>query len=275
MLKVEQLFEKTHQMPTIPKVVQELIDSFNQEDVEIDAIAKKVAMDQVLTAKVLRLANSSYYGVQRQIGSVDEAIVVMGFNSLRTLVVATGVTGAFANMPGFDRNRFWRRSLVVGAYSKWLAKPAKQNAEVAFTAGLMHGIGEILIHLAQPKEAEHIDKIVANGGHRAAIEENELGFTHCEVGAELARRWNFPEAIQQAIRHYDKPLAAEPASPLAALIHLANYLTQAQENDASPEDLAASFPADIAASVKLEKDELLAKLPPYKEISAGLDSFLS
>lgn len=275
MLRLEQLFEKTHQMPTIPKVVQELIDSFNQDDIEVDVIAKKVALDQVLTAKVLRLANSSYYGLQRQIGSVDEAIVVMGFNSLRTLVVATGVTGAFAMLPDFDRVRFWRHSMLVAAYSRWLAKKARQHADFAFTAGLMHGIGQVLLHLALPRESKEIDAAVAQGGHRISIEKAALGFSNNEVGAELARRWNFPEPIQAAIQNSDAPLEQEPVHPLAALVHCAIYLTDAQLDGMPLASLSDGFPRDVAATLRLDVDAVLAELPPIAEIGAGLDAFIT
>lgn len=274
MASIDQLFDKTHLMPTIPKVVQELIDSFSNEDVDVESIAKKVGMDQVLTAKVLRLANSSYYGLQRQIGSVDEAIVVMGLNSLRTLVVATGVTGAFAPITGFDRTRFWKRSLLVAAYCRWLAKKAKLNPETSFTAGLMHAIGEVLIHLGMPQVADSIDDRVTAGARRTELERAELGFTHCEVGTELARRWNFPTAIQDAIAAYDEPLLVTPVPPLAALVHVAAYLVAAMSHGATPEELIANFPRPVGDLLHLDVDALITELPPVGEMSAGLESFM-
>lgn len=273
-MKLEQLFDKTHLMPTIPKVVQELIESFGNEDVDVESIARKVGLDQVLTAKVLRLANSSYYGLQRQIGSVDEAVVVMGLNSLRTLVVATGVTGAFAPITGFDRTRFWRHSLVVAAYARLLAKKVRLNGEVAFTAGLMHAIGEVLIHLALPAEADAVDRRVAKGERRVDIERASLGFSHCEVGAELARRWCFPNDIQAAILHYDAPLKADPRSPLAALVHVSAYLAAAQANEVSAEELQAAYPHEVGASIKLDAENALSGLPSFAEASSGSEAFL-
>lgn len=274
MLKLEQLFDKTHLMPTIPKVVQELIDSFSNEDVDIESIARKVALDQVLTAKVLRLANSSYYGLQRRIGSVDEAVVVMGLNSLRTLVVATGVTGAFAPIEGFDRTHFWRRSLVVAAYSRWLAKRCGLNSEMAFTAGLMHAIGEILIHLAMPQEAAELDRRVRAGERRIDIERATLGFSHCEVGAELARRWCFPADMQTAILQYDNPLAHEPVHPLAALTHVSVILARVREHHEDEDALRAAWPDAVADVIGLKADLALPELPTVAEVSEGLDSFL-
>lgn len=274
MLKIEQLFDKTHLMPTIPKVVQELIDSFSNEEIDVESIARKLGVDQVLTAKVLRLANSSYYGLQRKIGSVDEAVVVMGLNSLRTLVIATGVTGAFAPITGFDRTRFWRHSLVVAAYARWLAKKCGLNSEIAFTAGLMHAIGEVLIHLAMPNESEDIDRRASRGERRIDIERAAFGFSNCEVGAELARRWCFPAEIQAAILHYDAPLALKPAPPYAAVVHIATYLAVAQQANVASEAQMAEYPLEVGAAIGLDATKAIVDLPSIGDISAGLDAFL-
>ena len=100
-MRVEQLFDQAHELPQIPKLVQELIEGFNNEDINIDEIAEKIAMDQVITAKVLRLANSARFGMPRQVSSVDDAVVLLGFNALRTLVVASGVAAAFKKLDNF------------------------------------------------------------------------------------------------------------------------------------------------------------------------------
>lgn len=274
-MKLDDLFEKNHLLPTIPKVVQELIDSFGREDVDIAEVGRKVSMDQVLSAKVLRLANSSYYGLPRQVGSVDEAITVMGFNSLRTLVVASGVTGAFVNMPGLDRKQFWKKTLLVGNYSKWLAKQVKANPEMSFTAGLMHAIGQLLMHLTLPNESAQIAKSVEMGGHRVFIEQTTLQMDHCQVGAELARRWNFPESIQMAIRHYDKPLESEPFSVMAALVHIANILVDTLVNGDDIATLQDKIPAELIEKLNLDLPKILPNLPDIDEMMAGLDVFLA
>ena len=85
-MQISELFEQTHKLPNIPKVVQELIDTFNQEDVDMEVIAEKIAMDPVLTAKVLRLANSAHYGVSKTVATTQDASVLLGFATLRTLV---------------------------------------------------------------------------------------------------------------------------------------------------------------------------------------------
>lgn len=274
-MNMDVIFSKTHLMPTVPKLVQELIESFNQDDIDINSIAKKIAMDQVLSAKVLRLANSSYYGAQRQVGSVDDAVVMLGFNSLRTLVVASGVTGAFASTPGFDRQKFWKSSLVVANLSRAFAKKVRQNPETAFTVGLMHDIGQLLIHIALPQESSSIDKTVAAGAHRIMVEQNTLGFDHSDVGAELARRWNFPASMADTIQYHHAPDKSPTPSVLTYLLATANLLGHFEHGDATILELVDSIPDNWLEGLKLSREALVELLPDEATLVAGLEALTS
>jgi putative nucleotidyltransferase with HDIG domain len=273
-MKLEEVFEQTHKLPTIPKVVQELIDSFSNEDIDIDTIAKKIAQDQVITAKVLRLANSAHFGSSRQIGSVQEAVIVLGFNTVRTLVVASGITGAFVATPGFDRKSFWKHSLAVATIGKWLAKQAKINGEVAFTCGMVHNIGEMLIHIVAPEIAVKIDKFVESGGDRVALEDNNIGFDYVMVGEELARRWNFPSEIQQAIKFQNIPTAQEPKNKLTAVLFLAKLIATLQADKPPLEELSAQIPDDILETTGISKESFNTKLEELSELSSGMEEII-
>jgi HD-like signal output (HDOD) protein len=273
-MKLEEVFEQTHKLPTIPKVVQELIDSFSNEDIDIDTIAKKIAQDQVITAKVLRLANSAHFGASRQIGSVQEAVVVLGFNTVRTLVVASGITGAFVATPGFDRKAFWKQSLAVATINKWLAKQAKVNGEVAFTCGMVHNIGEMLIHIVSPEIAIKIDKFVESGGDRVALEDNNIGFDYVMVGEELARRWNFPSEIQQAIKFQNNPTAQTPNDKLTALLFLSKLIATLQADKATIEELSEKMPENVLEIAGISKESLNTKLNELSELSSGMEEII-
>jgi HD-like signal output (HDOD) protein len=132
-VNLQNLIDNAQKLPNIPKVVQELIESFGDENVSNDAIAKKISADQVLTIKVLRAANSAHYGGNRKVGSVNDAVFLLGFNAVRTLVLASGLTGAFSAPEGFDIKKFWRDSFAVAAICKWMARYSHDDAETAFT----------------------------------------------------------------------------------------------------------------------------------------------
>jgi len=103
-------------------VVQDLIKQFNDPHSNSDEISKKIQMDQVISAKIMRLANSARYGAGRKIASIDSAVVMLGIDTLKTLVVASGITGAFKDIPGFDKKQFWRDSFMSASISKLIAK---------------------------------------------------------------------------------------------------------------------------------------------------------
>ncbi|MBQ1784504.1 MAG: HDOD domain-containing protein [Gammaproteobacteria bacterium] len=146
-MNTDLLLRYATRMPSLPKLVQEIIQAFNQPNVDADLIAGKVMLDQVLTAKILRLANSSFYGGRRSIESANDAVVLLGFDALRNLVIASAVAGAFQNVAGhIDFTAFWRKSYMVAALAKWLVRRCGARGptpDTAFTAGLLHEIGSL------------------------------------------------------------------------------------------------------------------------------------
>lgn len=273
-MKLEAVFEQTHRLPTVPKVVQELIESFNKVDVDISEIADRIALDQVIAAKTLRLANSAHFAPTRRIGSLHEAVMVLGFSTLRTLVLAAGITGAFVTTPGFDRKHFWRHSLDVAAYARWLARQTGEDADAAFTCGLIHNIGELLIHVVAPELSIHIDRSVEKGADRRILEDNNIGFDYIEVGAELARRWNFPEAFRLAILHQNAPLRNPESAPLGLILHLAIRLSELLSGKNTLESVANSLPEAELAALGLDRTVLAGKLAEAQTEAAQMENLL-
>lgn len=271
-MKLTTLIDNAANMPSIPKVVQELIESFSDDDFEIDDITKKVAADQALTAKVLRLANSAKYGGNRTVGSVNDAIVRMGFEALRTLVLASGITSAFKTPQGFDIKHFWRRSFMVANRAKWVANYTQQNPETAFTCGMMHCVGDLLIHILLPDQARGIELLVAEGANKVDLQRNQLGFDYTEAGEALAIRWKFPQDIAEGILWQNEPLNSPHPTPLAAINALASYLTDQAEED--KQTLLADFPSAIAVALNIDLVEMLANVEQLDEVDEGLEELV-
>ena len=273
-MKLEAVFDHIGQLPTVPSVVQELIASFDRDDIDVASLATKVSKDQVISAKVLRLANTAHFGSPRQISSIEDAVIVLGFDKLRTLVIASGIAGMAIPIPEFDKVHYWRYSLNVANTAKLLAKMARQNGEVAFTAGLLHSIGQLLIHIAAPADAAAVEKLVASGASRTASEMNTFGFNHAEVGAELARRWNFPQLIQDAIRYHNEPLKQEPFQPMAALVHLGEYIIHHLEMGDEPSELIGNIPLALTDKLTLNLDRIAESLDGIREQMGSWDSLI-
>jgi HD-like signal output (HDOD) protein len=274
-MQLEALFKQPQALPAIPKIVHEVIDSFNDQDVSIDDIAKKLAADPVLSARLLRLANSAYYHVSRSIGTVNEALSMLGFVTVRTLVISSGLTGGYKSMPGMDLGKFWRYSLHTAAVAGWLAKKAGVNADQAFTVALMHAIGELVMHAGMPEQMLSLDKQASPlDARRLGMETASFGYNFATVGAELARQWRFPVSFAQAIAHYPEPLDHEPFDPVAAVIHIAAWRARSEHNGLEAEEMGATIPAAVCKKLGLSPDTLLAEMPPLSELSEGLESLL-
>jgi len=275
-MQLDDLFKHPQALPAIPKIVHELIDSFNDQDVSVDDIAKKLAADPVLSARLLRLANSAYYHVSRTVGTVNDAISMLGFVAVRTLVISSGLTGGYKSMPGVDLNRFWRYSMHTAAVAGWLARKAGVNADQAFTVGLMHGICELVMHAAMPDQMLAMDKQMSPmDPRRLGVEERTFGYHFATVGAELARQWRFPVDFVNAMAQFPEPLAHQPFNAAAAVIHLAAWRARAAHNELSPDEWEATIPVDVCASLNIKPELILLEMPPLKDLCEGLDALIS
>ena len=273
---VDALFDKASSLPSVPKVVEDLIESFHNDGVSIDEIASKISADQVLSAKLLRLANSAYYHVSREIGTVNDAVAMLGFVTVRTLVICSGLTGSFKAMPGINLPKFWMNSLLVACLAKYLAKEAHLNRDLAFSVGMMHGIGQLLMRLSMPEEMLEIDRVSdVMDPRRHEAERDTFGFDYAEAGAGLATHWRFPSTICTAIRRAPEPLAEETLDPMACLIHLAAWRVRAEDNQLSADEISAAWPDAVAKMISLDRDDILNNMPPLSELTAGMEALIS
>lgn len=274
-MNMASIFSESQQLPHIPKVVQELIESFRNEDVDVEEISSKVAMDQALTAKVLRLANSAHYGVSRTVANPHDAVMLLGFNTLRTMVLASGVTGAFKAPDGFDQNAFWRDAFAIGALSKWIAPYVSDcDKETAFTCGMLHSVGSLLMLMVIPDQVASIDEAEKLGGKRHTLETGQLGFSSAEVGAELAKRWKFPEEMQLAIAGQNSPETEQEYSKYAGIIYLAKYLKNAHDENWSEEQIVEQFPLAVADTIGMDAKKAYGDVAETTDLTSGLDGLL-
>jgi len=274
-MKLDALFQNPTALPTAPKVVEELISSFDKASVSTEEIAKKLSADPVLSAKLLRLANSAYYHVSRSIGTVEDAVLMLGFVTVRTLVISSGLVSGFKTVPGLDLKQFWRYSLHTAVSAKWIAKQSGENTDLAFTIGMMHAIGQLVIHSAMPEQAMALDKIASPmDARRIDAEIASLGYCYADVGAELARRWKFPDAFAETISALPDPLHHESDNNLAIVIALAAWRARVEQNKFSAEEIASCYPTELADALGLDDNVLIDKMPSPDELSAGLEDLV-
>lgn len=285
-MELKSLIDQPSKLPTIPKVAQELIQSFSSDDVSINDIVSQLSADPALSAKLLRLANSAYFHVSRTVGTVDDALRMLGFVMVRNLVLGNGMVAAFRNTPGIDLKQFWRYNLYTACASRWLAGAAGVNADMTFTLGLMHGIGQLQMHAGMPADMVPLDaQLNVLDAGRAELEKKTLGFHYGDVSAELAKIWNFPQPLIDALRNIPAPLAAADFSEPAAWVHLGAWRARTEVLGMSDEQIIASYPTEVGQRLGVDPtwvSTLAAHspggatlvMPELKELTEGLDAML-
>jgi putative nucleotidyltransferase with HDIG domain len=269
MSALDRFFDQTSMLPPAPRVVSDLIARFDDPRVDIRTISNMLSRDPVLVAKILRMANSSYYGVSGTIGSVDDAVKLLGLIQVQVIVITCGVAGGFSKVKGLSLAEFWKTSLLAGFIARALAMQTTQNPNLAFTAGLMHNIGQLLIHIGFPEAGVELEQSGEQGdfNRRRLAEKEVLGVDHCEIGAELARRWNFPATIAEAIRYYADP-DAEGANPLARLIFVAATIAHALARDVDVNAAIAAIPPETTRILAIDPSSLLSQVENFRSLVA-------
>jgi putative nucleotidyltransferase with HDIG domain len=250
-LTLETVAQGIGQLPSLPAVVHQLLATIDNEQADTADLARKIGQDQALVAKVLRVANSSFYGMQGKVASMQDAMVVLGFRNIRTLVLAAAMTGSFpkAQRAWFNEQIFWKHSLAVALAAKALAGGTGIHPDHAFTAGLLHDIGRLVLVTCFPEEyREVVENRSDSDDFLVAAENAQLGFDHSQVGATLAIRWKFTPDVIEAVRCHHQKWRPD-ASLLGALIHVADVTAHAL--DLTGEADALVPPLDNAAWNKL------------------------
>lgn len=257
MSSLDSFFESV-KLPSISDVAQSLIKSLHEPDVSIAEVGALIARDPAISAKLLRLANSAQFGLPRGVGTIEDAIAMVGMDRVRTLALGACMSGAFPATPGLDKTVFWQTSMACAGYAQWLAERLQINGQVAWLTGMMLRLGELLIAQAEPKTLQEIEKLPCIPGVRWQREKRLIGFTEGQITAELARRWNFPMQMVQALQRSADPMAEQAFSRLGAILHLAGLL--AETPDAGPHSVD-DLPADVIAILALDTAWMKERFP--------------
>ncbi len=225
-ISLDTLLDNIHRLPSLPSVVNELILALGKEGLSVAELAHGIEKDQALSARALRVANSPFYGMPKPVSSIHDAIVVVGFKAVSSLVTTAALTEYFKPpvLAWFDQSTFWRHSLGAAVSGRKLAPLAGLDPEIGYTAGLLHDIGRLLLVICCAKEYEAV--FAWRDQHDLdliAAEQELLGLTHADAGAALARHWHFGPEIEAAVARHHAPIAGERAS-YADLAHVANIL---------------------------------------------------
>ncbi len=261
---------ETDSLPTLSTVASKLINITGKEETTIYDISKLIAQDVSLSSKILKVVNSSFYNFPNEVGTIQQAVAILGTNAVRSLVLSF----SFLNMErpqhgaGFNYGRFWEESLAAAVASKLImVKVSDGDPEEVFTVSLLQNLGKLILACAYKEEYDHLLSEAAGSEKRLLeLEEEHLGANHAYIGGEAARRWNFPDSLALPIIYHHDPesYAGEDADLKTEIrvIHLAALLANIMYSG-NPIDYHAPFREQARKIFKLDTgsiDQILERV---------------
>ncbi|MDH4028106.1 MAG: HDOD domain-containing protein [Nitrospirota bacterium] len=267
---IAKLFSRVDDLKTLPAVVLQINNLLRKEAVSIEEVSNTIEKDAALTARVLKLSNSSYYGLSYKVNSPASAIAILGFDTIRNLAVTISLTKSF-NKPGksaFNVKEVWLHGLGCAVAAKALACKSRDLGlqEKAFIGGIIHDIGKLLIFENMPAEMDRImemssfDRTVDYG----EIEKDVLGFTHADVGAYVAEKWLFPPELTGTIKYHHRPELNKEDREIACAVHAGNEIAKALCLGKSTFEKARNMNPRIWKELDLTEDDLSGIIPQIK-----------
>ncbi len=232
--KYRSIVEGLGQVPTLPAIVARTLEILNQPNASADTAARLIGQDLALSAKVLRLANSAFYGIPRSIASVDQAIVILGYQTVRSLVMSASVLKILgkSGKGTVDRRMVWRHSVAAGLASRIVVRKLGRrlglDIEAAFMASLLHKIGVLILDSAEHAEYQRIlaEAAMPEALPLPALEHKHLQIDHALLGGMLAEKWGLPDELRDPIAYHLDPAAAPIQGELAAVVQLSSHLAE-------------------------------------------------
>lgn len=257
MSSLDAFFENI-KLPSMSEVAHALIKTLNKDEATLQDVRNIIGTDPALCAKLLRLANSAYYGLPRGVGTLDHAIAMVGMSQVRVLALAACLDQSFATPPGLNRGEYWKNCIACAGYSQWMASCLAMDAQQAWLTGVMLRLGELLIGQVAPTSLLEIESMPHLPGLRWEREQRLVGFSEGQITAEMARRWNFPMQMVQALERSSRPLVEQAFSRLGAVVHLASLLADTPYSGPAMLD---TLPLDVIDSLRTDMQWMQGSFP--------------
>jgi len=265
--ELKHLISRIHSLPSVPVIYTELMRVLQSPEVSAKEIGSIIRQDLAMTAKVLQLVNSAFFGVRRQITDPTEAVIYLGADTVKALALTISVFSQFdtKSLPGFSVESLRDHSLTVATLARQIAKSlplSNQDIENVFLGGLMHELGKLVLACNYPQQYEKVIRAAQTGKIPACQAELEIfGATHAEIGAYLLWLWGLPDAITEIVARYQHPSPDSNVGPVVA-VHVADALfNHDPERDIDRECLAALGLIDRLPFWKQLHDQVLTEVP--------------
>jgi len=248
------LIARLKSIPTLPAVALRVLEITANTKSSANDLMEIISPDVSLTAKILKIANSPFYGLTREVSSLQHAVTILGFKEIRNLVISTVAFDSFKNLEHdgkFDINKFWEHSFYCALAAKAIAVDLEIESNELFVAGLVHDIGKLAMYVTFPSEFMMQLEIMNPLKIKYTSFETEkevFGMTHDEVGMKLLKKWMFPENLLTAVGYHHRPQDADKQSLFPIIVHIADILTHVHEmqaEDVEKEGEGEPFQAEL------------------------------
>jgi len=217
-------------LPPLPNITMEIIGMIDNPNINVQTLSKAIAKDQVITSKVLKVANSPFFSYPRIISTIDFAITILGYEAVKEIVLSASYIGHFKNYKNdqFNTESFWLHLTSSSVISREIAKSIKYPlVGEAFIAGLIHDMGIFIMSQFFQKEFNQLLELTSKEDKNLLDIENEIfGATHTEIGSWLLEKWNFPPQLVEAVKYHHTPEKASINPKLTTIIYYTEYLSQ-------------------------------------------------
>ncbi len=225
---IEQVLARADALPALPQIVTKILEMLGDDDANVELLSTHIVNDPAVVGHILAAANAGALGASGHVDSVRQAILLLGISRVRDITLATAVIDRFRTVPPFNARGLWLHSVGVAVCAQDVARTVRLDVDAAYTAGLLHDIGQLLLVAFDP---EAYARVLEARGLRdtdiVPIEHELIGVDHAQVGGALARFWKLPEAVADAIAGHHVSYRNDPENELADVVHVAEVLSHA------------------------------------------------
>lgn len=279
-LTLEYIVNKVDDMEVLPEIINKIVSLTEAPDSTIEDMEREILKDQVLITKILRLANSAYYGYARKISTISQATVLLGFQAIKSIALASTVSQYLTSeLKGYslEKNQLWTQSQTCAIISRYLAKYVNYpNPEEAYIAGLLRDIGKTVLN--QHMETEYMEVLSKIENDKLSFlkaEKDILGFDHAEVGEKVAAKWDLPPDLVDAIGHHHTPENSDVNIKLVSIVHVADAMTMMMGVGLGLDGLAYELSPVAIETLNLDEEEFHNIISQVADLVLDKDSFLT
>lgn len=280
--KVKQIISNIRNLPTPPIVFHQIQKVISDPNSSAGQVASVLAEDPAMSVKVLKLTNSAFYGLAREIESVKHAVMIVGMEAIKNLVLSASVLDMFKS-DDIDQDfqeAFWRHSLATAFCGRLLARRINSRGMVdpdtAFSSGLLHDVGKLIISCFLPEENAKFqaERESDKESDDYIVEERALGFNHAQVGGYLATTWRLPKRLADSITFHHHPQLSEDELPVAYLVHLGDYIAKKTFLDPQRGDIVGQLEEGVADYLQINDDDIMTFVALLREEYVKAETFM-